>query len=131
MVTTYFLNNIMGNVFESQTTPSLPNAYYLGLSSTAPTLAGGNVTEPSGNGYARVELTTLSAPTNGVVKNSQDIIFPESTGSWGTLTHFVLYNAETGGDLLMYGTLSASRSIEKDTVIRINANNLVLTLENE
>lgn len=131
MVTTYFLNDVMGNVFKTKTSPALPTSYYIGLSSTAPTLAGGNVTEPSSSsGYARVKLTTLSAPANGVITNSGDITFPESTGNWGTLSHFVVYDSATGGNLLMYDQLTSSRTVESGTVVAIKSGKLNLTLAN-
>lgn len=131
MTTTYFLNNIMGNVFGSKTSPSLPTNYYIGLSTSAPTVAGGNVSEPSGSaGYARVRLTGLSEPTNGVITNGSAISFEESTADWGTVTHFVIYDAATGGNLLMYDALTASRTVETATVVMIKENSLQLTLAN-
>ena len=66
MITTYFANCAMGNLFKTQTTPALPTAFYLGLSTTAPQVDGTNVTEPVDAAYARVKLTTLSVPNNGV-----------------------------------------------------------------
>ncbi len=131
MNTTHFLNRIMGNLFKTQTSPALPASYYLGLSTTAPTVAGGNVTEPaSGKGYARVQLTGLTAPSNGVVKNGTALQFPESTASWGTITHYVVYDAATSGNLLFYGALSSSRTVETDTILTIKANELSITLSN-
>ena len=69
MNTTYFLNLVAGNVFGTKTSPAIPTTYYLGLSSTAPTSSGTNVTEPSsaGSAYARVKLENLSEPTGGVI----------------------------------------------------------------
>ena len=46
-------------------------------------MAGTNVSEPSVSaGYGRVLLDNLSAPTNGVVTNTANINFEESTASW-------------------------------------------------
>ena len=72
MNTTYFKNIIMGNVFRTATGTALPTTYYIGLSSTAPTAEGTNVTEPSGSGtgYRRVQLTSLTTPEDGVINNS-------------------------------------------------------------
>lgn len=69
MNTTYFLNQIMGNVFKSKTDPALPQKYYLGVSTTEPNVNGTGVTEPtdSGSGYKRIEITGLSEPTNGAI----------------------------------------------------------------
>ena len=43
MNTTYFLNQVMGNLFKTKETPALPTEYYIGLSSTAPNISGSNV----------------------------------------------------------------------------------------
>lgn len=131
MNTTYFLNLVSGNIFQTKTSPSIPSKYYIGLSTTAPTLAGGNVNEPlAASGYARVELTGLSQPSGGVVTNGSAISFNESTASWGTITHFVIFDASTGGNLLMYGTLSTPRSVETATILTIKSGYLSLSAQN-
>lgn len=131
MNTRYFMNLVAGNVFRTATSPSIPTAYYIGLSTTTPTITGTNVTEPSASaGYARIQLTSLSAPNNGVVTNSQAINFNESTASWGTVTHFVIYDAATSGNLLMYGALSKSRNVDTTTVVTIKEGYLTLQVQN-
>lgn len=130
MNTTYFLNLVAGNVFRTKTSPAIPTSYYLGLSKTAPNLSGGNVSEPSGGGYARVKLTGLGTPSDGVVTNTSIVDFAESTASWGTITHFVVYDALTGGNLLMYGQLTTSRSVETGTIMTVKAGALTLSAAN-
>ena len=133
MNTTYFLNCAAGNIFNTKTSPALPTNYYIGLSTSAPTISGSGVTEPSIDaGYARVRLTSLSEPNDGVVTNSQAINFNESTASWGTITHFVIYDSATVGEgnLLMYGTLSTPRSVETATIMTIKEGYLSLSAQN-
>lgn len=130
MTTQYFLNIVAGNVYNTETGTALPTQYFIGLSTTAPNINGTNVTEPTGSGYARMELTNLSAPSGGVVTNTASIDFPESTASWGTTTHFVIYDALTNGNLLQYGPLSTPRSIEPATIMSIPANYLNLSVQN-
>lgn len=131
MNTTYFLNLVAGNVLQTKTIPALPTKYYLGLSSTAPALDGTGATEPAASaGYARVELTSLSEPTNGHVTNDAAIDFAESTADWGTMTHFVVFDALTGGNLLMFGNLSVSRTVEAATIMTIKAGSLNLSVVN-
>ncbi len=131
MNTNYYLNVVAGNVLNTKTSPSLPTRFYLGLSSTEPTLAGGNVTEPAaGTGYARVQLTSLSEPTDGVVTNSANIDFAESTAAWGTMSHYAIFDAATGGNLLMYGRLSVSRTVEAATIMTIKAGSLNISVVN-
>lgn len=131
MTTTYFLNNIMGNVFGTKLTPILPMNYYIGLSTTAPKIDGTGCIEPSSSaGYSRIKLEKLSEPENGVISNRESISFGESSDSWGTITHFVIYDAQTGGNLLMYDALTSPRSVEEATVVTIKNGSLLLTLAN-
>lgn len=131
MVTPYFLNLIMGNVFKTKTNPEIPENVYLGLSSSAPSEDGTNVNEPPESaGYERVKLTDLSEPDNGVITNTAPIEFPESLASWNNVRHFVLYDAPSGGNLLMYNSLAEFRSVEASTIVMIKTGKLKLTLKN-
>lgn len=130
MNTTYFLNCVAGNVFGSKKTSALPTEYYVGLSQSAPNMDGSGVMEPQASAmYARVKAT-LSEPTGGVVTNSGNISFQESTGAWGTLTHFAIYDAPTDGNLLIYGELSSPRVVEANTIMTIKAGDLKLSVQN-
>lgn len=133
MNTTYFLNIVSGNIFGTLTTPGIPEKMYLGLSTTAPSLDGSGATEPAASaGYQRVELSSLSAPADGVVKNSAAISFPESTADWGTVTHFVVYDSAAvgAGNLLIYGELASPRTVEESTIMTIREGYLRLSAQN-
>lgn len=92
-----------------------PTNFHVGLSTTAPNSDGTNVTEPVGASYARVAVTSATgswdAASNGGTANTNDITFPQATGSWGTVTHWVIYDASTGGNLLFFATLGASQAV--------------------
>lgn len=126
MNSVYFRNCVAGNVFGTKTTPALPAAYYLGLSTTAPSADGTNVTEPTGGAYARVQLTSLSEPTEGKITNANSVSFPESTQSWGTITHYAIFDAATEGNLLMFGEMTQPRNVEAATTMVIKENTLEL-----
>ena len=127
MLTTYYIDLVVGNVFGSKTEPSLPAVYYLGLSTTAPTANGTGVTEPAKSlGYSRVALDSLGAPNNGIVQNDAIITFPESTGSWGVVTHYVIYDAEDGGNLLLADKLNASKTVDADTIMTFKVGGIKL-----
>lgn len=131
MTTTYFLNCVIGNVFKTKENPTLPNTIYLALSTTAPSVDGSGVTEPPASAnYARVELNSLGEPSNGLIQNTSDISFNESSASWGTVTHFAIYDAPTNGNLLMYNVLSQSRSVETATIVMVKAGSLKFNLSN-
>ena len=128
MTTTYWLNSIMDTMYKDNS-----GSFYIGLSSTLPTASGTNVTEPSGNAYQRVPIGTLSAAANGVVKNSNAIQFPKSTGTWFSSSnkakYWLLFDGNTiSANLLSWGELSTQRTIEGDTTVTISANSISFTL---
>lgn len=113
---TLLLNSILrGGTWPSWTSGS----HYVALFTAAPNDAGGG-TEVSGTGYARVAVArgtgswTAPADASGAqeVENEDPIAFPESEGSWGTVTHFALFDAATDGNMLYHGELSASRVVD-------------------
>lgn len=130
MNSTYFLNLVMGNLFGTQTSTPLPTEYYLGLATSAPTAAGACSGEISADntGYSRVKLTGLSAPASGVIHNNSPISFPQSTAAWGTVTHYAVFDAATGGNLLFFGELEPSRTVETSTTLSILPSALTITL---
>ena len=126
------LNSLFGNTSNFGALASAPTVH-VALSTTAPTMAGGNVTEPSGNGYARV-ATTASDWANAtdadpsVLSNAEIVSFPEATGAWGTVTHFALYDASSNGNVVGFGALTASRSPDDGDTARFAVGELVVQL---
>lgn len=129
--TTYLDNALLNEVLGGKNyTP--PTNLYVALSTTAPNKNGGNVTEPSGGGYARVQVANTADnfpdASSGQKKNGATITFPEATGNWGTVTHFVIYDAATGGNALMYGALTASKTIEAGDTASFDINALTISI---
>lgn len=111
-----FLDNALLNEILGGTNYAPPANVFVGLSTTTPTKAGGSISEPAGNAYARVSVANSAAnfpnASNSSKANGSVITFPEATGTWGTVTHFVVYDAATAGNVLVYGSLGASKLIE-------------------
>jgi len=106
--------------------PTRPTAWYVGLFTAAPGEAGGG-TEISGSGYARQAVTfTVSG---NLATNNAAIEWPTATGSWGTITHVAVFDALTTGNMLVYATLTASKSISTGDVLRIPSGDLDVTLD--
>lgn len=106
--------------------PTRPTAWYIGLFTAAPGEAGGG-TEVSGNAYTREAVTfTVSGNT---ASNNAAIEWPTSTGSWGTVTHVAIFDAETTGNMLAYAALTASKTISTGDVLRIPSGDLDVTLD--
>jgi hypothetical protein len=125
----YWENKILDHIFGkgSYTTPTI----YVGLSTADPTDDGSGLAEPSGNGYARTQTSASdwNAASNGSLDNASDITFAQATGSWGTITHFALFDAATAGNMLAHGVLSQSKTIVNSDTARFQAGDLDISLD--
>lgn len=121
-----YLENAIVNATLRNTSYTSPAAVYVALFTTDPTDAGSG-TEVSGGSYAR-QAATFGAPSNGASTTSADISFPQATGSWGTVTHFGVYDASSTGNLLYHGALTASKTIETGDIFKIASGSLTITL---
>lgn len=125
----YWENEILDHIFSkgSYTPPTL----YVGLSTADPTDDGSGLAEPSGNGYVRIQTSSSdwNTASGGALDNANDITFPEATGSWGTITHFALFDAASGGNILAHGALSQSKSISSGDTAKFAAGDLDVSLD--
>lgn len=108
------------------TSYTAPSTVYVGLFTSDPTDAGSG-TEVSGGSYVR-KAATFGAPSNGVSTISAAIEFTQATASWGTVTHFGIFDAETTGNLLYHGALTASKAIDTGDVFKFATSALTVTL---
>lgn len=96
--------------------PAVTGSVWVALYTAAPSDTGGG-TEVTGGAYARVAVSratgSWAAPTGSpsATSNSAVVTFPSPTANWGTVTHFGVLDAATGGNLLYWGVLSVSRNI--------------------
>jgi hypothetical protein len=92
---------------------------YISAHTDIPT--GGN--EVVGGSYARQAAGTWSNagsdPT--VASNDANITFPTATADWGAITHFGIYDAVSGGNLLAYEAVSVSKTILIGDILRFLA----------
>jgi hypothetical protein len=113
---------ILNYLFRDVALANLPaTTWYIGLSTTTPTEAGGNFTEPSGGAYARVavvrsptgsaEWAAASGTAPALTSNSGVETFPQATASWSTVTHFGIFDALTAGNLWFWGALTTSKEV--------------------
>lgn len=122
--TDYLENKIAGHVFGG-TAYTAPSTIYVSLFTSAPNDAGAG-TEVSGGSYARQSMAFTV--TNDTASNTSNVEFPKATASWGTVSHFAVYDASTGGNMLCYGTLSASKTVASGDTLRFNAGELDITV---
>jgi len=119
----YLENKLIDHLFRGATFAK-PAALWIALFTGAPSDAGGG-TEVTGGAYARVALAPsdtnwrptqggaggASSGTGGLTSNAVAVVFPEPTLDWGTLSHFAIFDAPTGGNLLVWDALLLPRVI--------------------
>lgn len=84
------------------------------------------------NNYARIATAGLwEAAAAGAIQNASDITFAEANGSWGTVTHFALFDSGTygAGNMLAHGDLSASKVIGSGDTPKFAAGDIDITLD--
>jgi hypothetical protein len=121
--------NILNRVFRNQAV-TFPSTVYVALYTTAPTDTSEG-TEVSGGSYAR-QAVTFGAPSGNpsVISNTANIDFPVATANWGTVVAFAIHSADSGtGNMICWGNLSTSKTIQTDDQARILAGNLQIQLD--
>jgi len=121
-----YLENALINATVRATSYTSPSTVYAALFTSDPTDANTG-TEVSGGSYARQSIT-FGSPSNGVSSNTADLTFPTCTLTWGTVTHFGIYDALTSGNLLYHAPLTTSKTISTGDNFKIATGNLTLTL---
>jgi len=121
-----YLENALINATLRNTSYTSPTTIYAALFTSDPTDAGTG-TEVSGGSYSRKAIT-FGAPSNGASTNSAAVEFDQATASWGTVTHFGIYDASTSGNLLYHGALTASKAIDTGDVFKFATSSVTVTL---
>ncbi|KHA57124.1 hypothetical protein NM74_07820 [Aeromonas hydrophila] len=110
-----------------------PTKLYIALF-TSPTYdLTGSGDEVLGNGYARIRVT-FAVPAQDVdgdyqCVNDTDLRSPSpSTAAWGTITHFAIHDALTGGNRLYHGPLTTPRTIDVNDLFFIQTGDLKVKL---
>tara|TARA_R100000700_G_scaffold18209_1_gene24876 strand:+ start:130 stop:516 length:387 start_codon:yes stop_codon:yes gene_type:complete len=83
-------------------------------------------TELSGSGYAR-QAITFAAASSGSAATNATVTFPTATGSWGAVSHWAIFDAASGGNLLIHGAFATPKTITSGDVLRINSGDLTVT----
>jgi hypothetical protein len=104
-----------------------PTAWFVALFTAAPGETGGG-TEISTSGTAYVRKSAAFTISGNLATNSAAIEWDVAASSWGTVTHIAVFDASTGGNMLAYAPLTASKTIASGDVFRIPAGDLDITL---
>lgn len=108
----YFEDEVLDNIFGNASfwAPWIS----VGLSRADPGEDESGLDEPSGGGYDRVltDPSDWNLSLDGEITNAWEILFPEATAAWGTITHFVLFDEDYYGQMIMYGILDAPFNVQ-------------------
>jgi hypothetical protein len=121
----YLENKVLDHVFGG-VAYTAPATLYVGLFTSSPGETGSG-TEVSGGSYAR--QTIAFTVTGSQASNTAAVEFPTATASWGTITFAAIYDASSGGNLLAYGALTTSKTIDNGDVFRIPAGDFDINLD--
>ena len=121
---------LLDHVFEGSayTQPTV----WVGLSTADPLDTGAGLAEPVDAAYGRVrpaDDTGRWQRTDSTTSNKGAITFPEATEDWDEVTHVVLFDAETEGNILASFALTAPRTLVTGDTLVIAVGDLTITLD--
>lgn len=122
------LDNVFGAV---AATPAV--TYYISLHTANPGQAGANEVA-SANNYSRVAVTNNSTnfPNSSGSPATKSIgaaiNFPTPSGSWGTATHFGIWDASTAGNFVTGAALTSSQAIGLNNTVSFAIGAMTFTL---
>ena len=112
------------------------DSIYVGLATAVSTAETGSVTEATFTNYARQQVTASNWTLVGsdstdqqTATNTNNIEFPASGGTNNTITHIIIADAASSGNILFVGALDVQKVIESGDIFRINAGNLTIELK--
>ena len=138
----YVENNAIDYIFRAQTW-TIGATQYVGLSTAA--CSDSSVgTEVTGGSYARASVTrslanwagtqsagstTASSGTGGQTSNNAAITFATPSAGWGTVTHFFISDAASGGNLIICQALTTSKTINSGDTVSFPIAAITVTLQ--
>lgn len=136
----YTEKNVLNSMLRGVTYP-LPSKVFVSLHTANPTdTGGGEVTTANWPAYARVDAASGGAIATGwsvpaasgqaqISRNSNQIIYEGMNGTNPvTVTHWALYDAATGGNLLCHAPLNTSRTLQPGDVFIFERNSIEITM---
>jgi hypothetical protein len=123
-MTNYLENKLIDQFLRGQVY-TFPATTYVGLLTAAPSDSSAG-TEVVAASYARVPVTSdlaswagtqapgsvlASSGSSGETSNNVTVTFPAPNEAWNVVSHFALYDASTGGNMLLFAALDANKTI--------------------
>lgn len=110
--------------FLGTTSYTKPTTVYLALYAVAPTDSTAG-TEVSGGSYAR-KTVAFNAAASGSTTNTSDIDFNGMPAC--TVVAIAVTDALTAGNILVYGPLTANKSLDAGDILRVSAGDLSISI---
>lgn len=133
----YTEENVINAVLRGVTFP-IPAGVYVSLHTADPGESGGSeVSTGAWPAYVRKDAAVggaiasgWAAPTDGVTTNEKQITYPGMNGGSNvTVTHWAIYDAATGGNMLAHAALQTSRTLQPGDVFVFDIGSLTVTME--
>ncbi|WP_027591556.1 hypothetical protein [Pseudomonas sp. RL] len=106
---------------------------YIALFTSDPT-DGATGSEVVDSGYTRqrahqsVASDGFTAPSNGSSSNTRNIVFPAVVDTQITVTHWAVFDAQTGGNMLYHAPLTNPKTLDPSDVLSFPTGSLTITL---
>lgn len=140
-MTNYLENKIVDLLFRNQAFAA-PANLHISLHTANPGETGASELASTG-GYVRAAIASnlnnwrstngttgsVSSGTTGQTSNATAANFPTPTANWGTVTHFAIWDASTGGNCLLYGALTVTKTINQGDSVSFADGALVATFD--
>jgi hypothetical protein len=123
----YLENKLLDHVLTA-TSYTAPGTRYLGLYTASTGLESNSPSaEVSGGSYAR-QAVTFAAASSGTSATNATVTFPAASANWGTITHVAVLDASTSGNVLFWGAVTTSKTIETGDTFQVSSGNLTISL---
>ena len=114
MYASNYFETLILNLMRSQNI-SVPSNLYVGLFLSNPGDSGTEGNEISYTGYERQEITFGTPVETGagmMISNSAMITFPQSPSNAGTVNYIGVFDAQTNGNMYLYGALAQGLNVQ-------------------
>ena len=125
------LDHVLGNTAFSQ-----PSNIYLALFTADTGLEANSPSaeiSTSSTGYGR-QAVSFAASSSGSASTSATVTFSAATANWGTVTHVAVVDHASGtnwgtdANVLFYGAVTTSKTIESGDTFQVSSGNLTVSL---
>jgi hypothetical protein len=94
-----------------------------------PTTDTGGGIEVVGGSYTRTSVASFTVPASGSSNNSSTVTFPSASANWGVVTHFALFDAATGGNMLFHGPLTTPKVVNAGDSFVFPVGNITVSMD--